>query len=194
MKNYHLLQLLSAVAIPVFYLIFVTADHTGLLDKFLGLDLVEDVSERFEISYAEDASRPVRPDEPAWRPLLSLIERYTTVDLPQDKEPKVFARQVAVISAKTDLPGGGYAEWTAPTTPVLLIYREWPGQTVPREDVRIVGTIGDIRLWVEQRRAELRFLFQDIFLGLLAVTLASVIWFGDFRKEKKGKGSSSPEK
>jgi hypothetical protein len=84
------------------------------------------------------------------------------------KTPRVFARSVAVTSAKSDDAGG--AEWTAPTTPIFLIYRDWPGHgDVPPDDVMMVGTIADLEKWVRLDEADFDFRVRTIFLGLLSL-------------------------
>ena len=67
----------------------------------------------------------MRRDDKEWSPLMPMITKYSNADLPRDKKPRVFARFKAVLSAKDDATG---AEWTAPSTPIVLIYKEWPGQ------------------------------------------------------------------
>lgn len=73
------------------------------------------------------------------------------------------------------------AEWTAPSTPLALLYRDWPGNEVPREDYRIIGTIGNLREWISKAKDDRRFLVQDVFLG----TFTPLLGFGLFLIEWK---------
>jgi hypothetical protein len=52
----------SIVLLPIIGLAFVLAEHSGLTDHILGLDLVEKVADRFDKSYAPNASMPVYPE------------------------------------------------------------------------------------------------------------------------------------
>jgi hypothetical protein len=170
------LELVSAVIIPFCILIFVVSQRVGFWDWWFGLNDVEKVAVNFETSYASDASHPVRPGDPSWQPLLILIRNYSHVDLPKGREPKVFARSVAISSQKMDLGDGKFAEWTAPTTPIILIYRDWPGQTVPPTDYRIVGSIADLRTWINRSKDDFRFIVQDFSLTFLSLVFAIMIW------------------
>ena len=95
---------LVAVLFPVLMLSFVATKRWGRWDRWLGLDHVERVAARFDISYAE-VDRQVGPDEPAWPVVLDLISRYSGVELPEDREPRLLARGVAALSGKVKIPG-----------------------------------------------------------------------------------------
>jgi hypothetical protein len=133
------------------------------------LDEVETVAARFEQSYARDASHPVSVGDPAWKPLIKLIYKYSNADLPKDKEPQTVARLSATLSGEQKDPNGQLvSEWTAPSTRFMVLYRRWPGQTVPKEDWRVAGTIGDLRSWILRSKDDLRFLVKDVFFVLLS--------------------------
>jgi hypothetical protein len=166
---------LVAALLPVCGLAFLWSERLGLWDQWLGLDLVEDVATRFESSYAEGVDRQVEGNEKAWEPLLDLIERYSSAELPTGREPKMLARMQAVQSNKIQTPAG-IAEWTAPTTPVLLVYKG-RGAKLTNEDVCLVGTIGDLRVWAARRRDDFRFFAHDVSITLASVGLAFLIWF-----------------
>jgi hypothetical protein len=142
--------------------------YFGVWNHLRGDDLVSKIAARFDKSYSEDASIPVRRDDQEWQPLLRIIRTYTHTELPRDREPLVFARFAAVSSAKTEAGGKLIAEWTAPTTPLALIYREWPGQQVPNEDYRIVGTIQDLHDWIRADEADFDFFCRTIIFGVLS--------------------------
>lgn len=180
-----ILKFASAIIIPLCVLTFVISMRAGIWDWWLGIDKVVKVAENFETSYAPDACRPVRAGDPAWKPLLKLIDKYSIANLPKDRKPKVFARSVAILSQKIDMGPGVIAEWTAPSTPIVLIYRDWPGRAVPPQDYRIVGTLGDLRTWINRSRDDFRFFMQDILLAVLSVTLGAIIWLAETRSRKK---------
>jgi hypothetical protein len=179
-----LLKLMAAVVLPALTIGLIVSEHAGWWDRYFGLTNVLDVAKRFETSYAESVNRQIRPGDPAWGALNDLIRRYSTADLPPGREPKVFARFVAVASSKIDLGDGKIAEWTAPSTPVVLIYDDWPGQSVPPSDYRIVGTIGDLRVWVDKRRSDFHFLARDVLVSLTSVILGLVVWIVEHRSPK----------
>ena len=78
-----------------------------------------------------------------------------------------FARAQAITAAQTPV-----GEWTAPTTPVVLLYRKWPdpgsGEFKFGQDAFVVGTIGDLHDWVRRDRADFDFLWRTIIFGLLS--------------------------
>jgi hypothetical protein len=168
------------LVLPFLYLAFVILDRNGYWDQVSGLTLVEKVSARFDLSYAEDASRPVRVGDKEWKPLLGLTYRYSTVSFSKDKEPRVFARLRAPFSTRTPEVGAIATEWTVPSTPIFLIYQDWPqnsGKGVPPENVRIVGTIGDLENWISKEKDRRKYWVQDIFLGTFGPLLAIVIFW-----------------
>jgi hypothetical protein len=171
--------------LPLLYLGFILADRAGVWDRLFGLDLVEQAAARFELSYAPDASLPVRVGDKEWKPLLHLAYRYSTAQFIPNKQPRVIARFVAVSSARTPTEGPVYAEWTAPSTPLVLLYRDWPGNTVPLEDYRIIGTIGDLRDWISKAKDFRRFWVQDVFLGTFTPLLGFALFLIDWKGEER---------
>src|ERR1700677_995890 len=103
--------------------VFAILTYFGFWNEWRGDNLAAAAANRFDKSYSQDASRAVRNGDKEWLPLMRLITKYSHTDLPKYREPRVIARFVAVASAK-DASG---AEWTAPTTPIALLYKEWPG-------------------------------------------------------------------
>ena len=174
--NKPVFKFVAAVFLPVLTILFVIGEHGGWWDRYLGLTDVLEAAARFETSYSEGVRRIIVPGEPAWAPVLDLIRRYSPAKLPPGREPSVLARFVAVASAKIDTGLGTIAEWTAPSTPIALLYQDWPGNSVPPSDCRIVGTIGDLRTWVDKRRADLHFLGRDVLLSITSIVIGLVIW------------------
>jgi hypothetical protein len=169
--------LAAAVVLPVIGIGFVLGDRVGLWDRALGLDHVEAVADRFETSYAKGVDRRVGMDEVAWDPLMALVRRYSRVKFPRDRKPSFIARGVAVLSGKLESADGIAAEWTAPSTPLYLAFELPVGQeSHGAADVLQIGTIGDLRSWVQQRREDLRFVFQDLFLALAGTSLGFLLW------------------
>jgi hypothetical protein len=156
----------SGVAISIVSVVFAVMTYFGVWNHLRGDDLVSEVAARFDKSYSEDASIPVRRSDKEWEPLLRIIAHSHR--LPHDREPFVFARFPAVLSAKTEDGGKLMAEWTAPTTPVALLYKEWPGQGIPKEDYRIVGTIQDLHEWIRTDEADFDFVCRNIIFGVLS--------------------------
>ena len=69
------------------------------------------------------------------------------------------------------------AEWTAPSTPLLLLYKDWPGNDIPPEDYRVIGTIGDLRDWISKAKDHRRFVVQDVFLGTFTPLLGLFVFW-----------------
>src|ERR1700690_447088 len=128
--------------LPFLYTGFIIADRYGTWDELSGLGLVEQVSERFDLSYGEDASNPVRVGDKEWEPLLKLVYEYSPADFDKSKEPRVIARFQASLSTRTPAEGPLIAQWTAPSTPLALIYQDWPtntGKDLNPDVWRVVG-------------------------------------------------------
>src|SRR3989338_7615145 len=121
-----LLRFLAAVCLPLVVIFFVVSEHAGWWDRYLGLDDVLEAAGRFETSYAEDVRRVITPSDAAWVPVVDLIYSYSPAELPTDRQPRILARFPAVASAKAELGAGRIAEWTAPSTPIVLLYKDWP--------------------------------------------------------------------
>jgi len=169
------LELTSAVLVPLFILSFIVSDRLGLLDWWFGHDEVLAIAQRFETSYADNVDRQVGRDEPGWKPILRLIRRYSNVEWSREEEPFMLSRFAAVASGKIEVGRGQIAEWTSPGTPLALLFGE-PTESVPIEQLRVVGTIGDLRLWVDQSRDDIRFIVQDLALGGLALLVGAMVW------------------
>jgi hypothetical protein len=160
----------SGVAVSIVSVVFALLTYFGFWNYFRSDTLLEALAARLDLSYAE-VNRVVRPEEPEWRPLLRVIASYTHVDLPRDKEPVVFARGTAIASAKAD-----FGEWTAPTTPIVLIYKQWPGQgDLKPKDYRIVGTIQDLHEWVRKDETDFDFVCRPIILGILSACVGTFL-------------------
>ena len=180
---------LIATLLPWLTVGFVSCEYSGVWDRLLGLDAVEEVAQRFDLSYAANASAPVYPHDVAWRPLLRLIYRYSNAKIPKSREPKVVARLVAVASFKEPIGNGGAVEWTAPSTPIVMSYLEWPGNEVPPADYRIVGTIGDLHAWISRYKSDLHSSVVDVFMVASSAVVGLYIWIlgGTERQERKRK-------
>jgi hypothetical protein len=114
----------TAFGIAVASVLLAVLSYFGIWNEWRGDNLLAGVAAHFDSSYSEDAGLPVGPGDKAWPAVMRVITKYSHAQLPIGKEPKVFVRFVAVASAKNDAARG---EWTAPTTPIALLYKEWPG-------------------------------------------------------------------
>jgi hypothetical protein len=141
-----------------------------------GWDSAEKVADRFNHSYTPDASAPVYPDSPERDPTIKLIEKYSRQKLRADRQPGTIARMQASLSTQDAYSG---TEWTAPSTPIVVIYQRWPtntGAPIPKEGAAIVGTIGDLQNWIAQSKSDFHFLVNDVFLALISVGLCVWLW------------------
>jgi hypothetical protein len=154
------------VVVSFVSVVFAILTYSGFWNEWRGDNLVAEAAARFDKSYAGDASRPVRNGDKEWPYLLRLITRYSHAQLRRDKVPKVLARAQAIAAAKTD----SGAEWTAPTTPIYLLYEEWPGHgDLSIDDARVVGTIEDLHNWIRNDESDFDFLVRTIILGILSL-------------------------
>jgi hypothetical protein len=172
------------VVLPLCIVFMAIGEHARLFDRWRGLDQVENVSDSFNHSYGVEPSKPVYPGTPEWAPTLRLIEEYSKHKLRTDREPSTIARMKATQSIQeqnTDL------EWTSPSTPIVVLYRHWPGNSAAGigPDYTIVGSIGDLQTWIAQSKAEFHFVVNDIILGLMSVALGVWLVIHEATSERK---------
>jgi hypothetical protein len=182
-----------AFSASIFAIFILLAEYAGGLDYLLNIRVLEGAAGRFELSYGADASRPIKPSDKEWGPTLKLIKDYTRANLPKDKEPRVIARSQAVFSAQEPVGKGQIAQWTAPSTPILLLYKDWPGNTVPPEDYRIIGSIGDLRSWIDQYQEKWKFRINDLLFALLGLITTALSLGGETEKPADGETDREPE-
>lgn len=188
-----LLSISTTVLIPVVAIGFIVVERVGLVDSIAGLDGVEEVAGRMESSYQPGVDRRIGPDERAWPAIRSLIDKYSTAELPSNQEPTALARFVAIASGSVQVGPDQFAEWTAPTTPIALIYGPIDG-SLQASDVVVVGDIGDLRDWMERRRADIRFWFLDIVIALLLVFLSASVVFAQYKSRTALTGGGRPSR
>jgi hypothetical protein len=182
------LEFALAVGLPAMTLLLVWAEHSGLIDHWRGLDRVQAVADNFSVSYDPNACNPVYPDNPAWKPLIEIIQRYSKSPLRRDRQPQTVARFQATLSGKSDIGNEHFSEWTAPSTPFVVLYRHWPentGAEIPRDDFTVVGTIGDLQSWITQSKDDFHFLVNDVVLTFMALTLGYWLWRIERREHRR---------
>lgn len=155
-------------------LVILIFEWSGGLDRLLKIPLLDAVASGFELSYGPEASRPIRPSDKKWAPTIKLIREYTRTKLPTDRQPLVIARYQAVLSAQEPIGKGQFVQWTAPSTPIVVLYKKWPGNSIAPEDYRIVGTIGDLRSWINEYRDKWKFYVSDLLFAILALITAAL--------------------
>src|SRR5713101_7070800 len=74
------------------YLAFIIPESKGYWDHLKGLDLAQQIAERFERSVGPDDAVPVRAGEKEFEPAIALIKKYSATKLANDKTPQVIAR------------------------------------------------------------------------------------------------------
>jgi hypothetical protein len=157
----------GAVLLSLVSIVFAALSYFGFFNYVRGDDLLDALASRLDTSYATDVSRQVRPPDPEWHPLMRVIRSYSPAraTIPRDREPVVFARMAAVASAKSEA-----GEWTAPTTPIVLLYRELsPGTSLlPGQDGWTIGTLGDFHEWIRRDEADFDFFWRTLIFGALS--------------------------
>ena len=171
------------------YVLYIVLDKYHVLDRWTGLDLVEEVADRFDRSVGPKDAIPVRIGDKEWKPLLQLIRAYSRAKLPTDKMPRVVARFQAQVYDAYPLGNGELSQWTSPATPMVVFFYDWPrntGQSVAPSEYRIVGTFGDLRIWIAQRREDRHFLFVDFLLvGILPLILGVYAFVVERRSDEE---------
>jgi hypothetical protein len=167
-------SLALSLAVPILTLVLVIMEQLGALDWWLGLNQVRRVARNLSLSVAS-VQRQFTPSDREWGPTLRLIRYYTKSSLPAGKEPNAIVRGQAVLGGAQALPGGAIAEWTAPSTPMFLVYGA--GKVVAKGDHGIfVGGIGDLSIWIEQDLNWWKFLLNSVLVGLLSIGLVLLAW------------------
>lgn len=156
--------------------LFATLSYIGFWSYIRGDDLLDELANRLDTSYAVNISRQVRPNDPEWSPLIRVIKIYSNArgELLKDREPLVFARMQAVTSAQS-----GGAEWTAPSTPILLLYKEWPApgsaSLKPGQDAFTVGTLGTLHEWIKTDKDQFDFFWRTLIFGFLSACVGAFL-------------------
>lgn len=169
-----------AVIWPIIYLTFVVTEHYGVWDKVRGLDAAKEVAAQMDTSYDAAAHHQFRPGDKGYAETLSLIQSYTHAALPKDKKPVMIIRYQAILSGEAVLNNGKVVDWTAPSTPLFVLYHELPADT---SDALQVGTIDDLHVWIERSKNDFRFFVQDVFLGIFSLALGTLLWLAHCRTE-----------
>ena len=179
----------AGVAVSVLSVAFAVLTYLGVWNELRGDNLVAALAARLDTSYAE-VPRQVREADKEWLPLMRLIRNNTHVDLPKDRKPIVFARFVAVASFKQD----SGAEWTAPTTPIVLLYKDLNQGALSKDDWITIGTIEDLHNWVRTDVADFDFLVRTIMFGILSVCVGVFLALPDKPKpEANASSGGGPE-
>lgn len=168
--------------VAVLAIAFTALNHSGFIDHLRGLDSAGEVASRYDLSYGQGSAGPIYESDPAWPALIRLTYKYSKADLPRDRKPVVMVRDVALQSAidrnVERLGSPVRAQWTAPTTPIFLVYRMWPspgGPPISSQDVRVIGTIADLHDWIRKDSDDFRFMVTDIAFALLTLWFAAMI-------------------
>jgi len=176
MTGNRVISFVATVIPPLAVLFFIVAEHAGWIDHWRGIDLVQQVADRFNLSYALGASRPVYPTDPEWNSTITLIRKHAKTKLRADKLPQTIARMRATLSTDEAF---AETEWTAPSTPIVVLYRQWPNPgnwPFTQDEFSVVGTIGDLQNWIDQSKADFHFLVDDVLLGVMTVLLSVWAW------------------
>jgi hypothetical protein len=173
-----------ALVFAILTLALVIAERLGALDWYLDLKPMQKAAENLSSSYAPATQRIFTPAHSEWLPTIRLIRKYTSKHLPESAQPKAIARFRAVLSDKEDLSQGAVAEWTAPSTPIALIYGPGKALAVGADHVVIVGDIGDLSRWIAEYRDYWKFLLNDVLLGVLSVATALLAFLGTRRQNR----------
>lgn len=169
---------LLAIVLTLAILGFNIWSYMGGLDAALGMNDVRKFLNALETSYG-NAPRILRPEDPAWQPTIDLIRRYSKVRIPQERPITFIGRFQAVASYKMEI-GSEMFQWTAPATPFAVFY--YPGSErdkIPNNEFVIVGTLGDLRSWVDRRISDFKFVFLQITAVSLSILLTLWLWFLD---------------
>jgi hypothetical protein len=168
-KGLHFAKLVLFIPL-VLYLAFVIAEKEGFWDRLKGLDQAQQVAERFEKSVGPDDAVPVHAGDKEFAPTIGLIRKYSATKLAADKTPQMIVRgQAKVYDAQPGIEEGKLAQWTSPATPIFVLYYDWPnvrfpGGTVPKDQVAIVGTLGNLQEWIIRSHEDFHFLVVDLIL------------------------------
>jgi hypothetical protein len=175
----------------VLYLAFIIPERNGYWNRLTGLNLVQQIAERFERSVGPEDAVPVRTGDKEFEPLIELIKRYSTTKLAKDKTPTVVVRFQAKVYDSYGLGDGRAAQWTSPVTPIAVMYYDWPNVRfpdghVPAEQFAIVGTLGDLHEWISKSREDRHFMIVDLLLvGLVPILLGLYEFFVETHYERE---------
>jgi hypothetical protein len=186
----HVAKLVLLVPL-VLYLVFIILEKRGYWDHLRGLDLAQQIAERFERSVGPDDAVPVQVGEKEFEPIIALIRKYSATNLADGKTPQVIARfQAKVFDAQLLGQSGKLAQWTSPATPIAVMYFDWPNVrfpngAVPTDQFTIVGTLGNLHEWIARSHDDFHFWIVDLLLvGVVPVMVGLYEYLVELRYEK----------
>src|ERR1700692_3267082 len=164
----HIAKLILLLPLAL-YLAFIIPEKTGYWDRWTGLDLVEEVADRFDRSTGPDDAVPVRLGDKEFEPLIHVIKSYSVAKFADDKVPHVIVRLQAKVYDTQSLGDGKTAQWTSPATPIAIMFYDWPnarfpGGAIPPDQFTVIGTLGNLHEWISRSREDRHFLIVDLLL------------------------------
>ena len=172
------------------YLAFIILEKWGYWDQLRGLDVCQQVADRFERSVGPDDAVPVRVGDREFEPVVNMIRKYSSTKIPSNRELHVIARLQAKVYDAQPIGDNVLAQWTSPATPIAVMYYDWPNRrfpngTIPRDEVDIVGTLGNFHEWIARSREDFHFLIVDLLLvGFVPLAVGLYEYIVEIRFEK----------
>jgi hypothetical protein len=168
------LEILAAI-VTIMSVCSVVALHFGAADYFLDLAPAIEVAQHYDKSYSvEDGPYMLHPDSSSWPIMMRLIGWYSIARI-DEARAQTIGRAPAIAAGEIPV-GSATAEWTAPGTPILVLYgRVDNGSTVGPNDAVVVGSIQDLHDWIQRARDDFRFWVTDVAIGSVSAVLAVLL-------------------
>jgi hypothetical protein len=176
-----LLKLFLLAVIPILTLGFNVFEKTALYSSLFRLKGAESaISEKLTTQYGDPKKLVVeRDDSPEFEDLFSLIRQYTAAKLP-DGLPDVITRLGVDNGTSVMLPGERKLVILIPeSVPIYCLYGlkpKFPATPVSVDKQIRIGSVGDLKAWVERRRRNIRS-WVDIAISITSIILGLVVEF-----------------
>ena len=172
---------MGVIIIPGLLLLINITNSWGLLGKFLGFEKIDSI---VDILYSSEPKILKTAGE--FNSLLRLVKKNTQIDL-ASQVPVAFGR-FKTFSIQDMGPKEDESFFIPHTTRVAVLLEpyEMGDKSIPREYIKIIGTLGEIEDWVRQYKQRKVDLVTHS-LSLLSIIVGTWINFASHRKNKSNK-------
>ncbi|MFZ5980413.1 MAG: hypothetical protein ACOYVF_07245 [Candidatus Zixiibacteriota bacterium] len=188
MKIKNILKLFLIVVFPILILGFNVFEKTEIYSSFINLSGAEFAIKNKLSTNFGDPKRLIitSQDDPEFEHLWQLIKDNSTYPLPE-KQPMIISRLAIENGAYVTLSNDKKIVLVPDNTPVYAIMKSEEVVSLgsaTEKDMFMIGTIGDIKKWLEVKKDHIRSV-RDLIVTLISIILGIVVEFG-WKDTKRG--------
>lgn len=172
------LKIILILVIPTILMGYNLFEQSPLYKRIIGtLQVDKALRTKFLTQYGDHGKLILGRDfdEDEFRSVWNLIRSNSNVKLPM-KEPYWISRLAIENGAAVTLPMGPKVVLIPESSPLFVFFCPNPTENCPKDDVVLVGTVGDLRAWVKNKEKNVRLGF-DLLVSLLSIVVGLFIEF-----------------